>query len=111
MTNETEPRSEWKMSDETRAAIAACREILATAKRDGTHVLFALPSLQAFLLAYASDDYWSDDGHREMAALGDEVLAFFATREADLRMTKREALFNAWIGLRHEVYLREGRAA
>lgn len=46
-----------------------------------------------------------------MAALGDEVLAFFATREADLRMTKREALFNAWIGLRHEVYLREGRAA
>ena len=86
MTDETdkpEVRPDMMLSEETRAAIAVCTQMLATAERDGVRVLFAPASLEIFQSLYDSDDYWSDDGWPAIRVLEDQVVARFAARREE----------------------------
>ena len=106
MTDETdkpEVRPDMMMSEETRAAIAVCTQMLATAERDGVRVLFAPASLEIFQSLYDSDDYWSDDGWPAIRVLEDQVVARFAARERNLH-TNWRTLYDAWKALLTEIH-------
>jgi hypothetical protein len=103
----TEPEDEdarvdSKMSEETKAIITICKQIVVGAEGPGAHVLFAPQALEVFARLFGSDDYWSDDGWPAIKALEQEIADFFKAREASLHMEWLPML-QVWSSLRDEV--------
>jgi hypothetical protein len=95
-------RDDWKMSEETKATITICTQIVVGAEESGAHVLFAPRALEVFARLFGSDDYWSEDGWLAIKALEQDIADFFKAREATLHMEWLPML-QAWSALRDEV--------
>jgi hypothetical protein len=96
-----EQRAELESISETDARLTLCRRILATAQKDGAHVLFATQSLSLFgRLLYDEFDRLGENDPR-YDELNDAVTNFLRTQEQPLEL-ELNALQRVWSALANE---------